>query len=130
MSQHLGAVALVIRDYDEAKAYYCDTLGFTIMNDVDMGAGKRWVTLMPPGSGPTRLLLAKAATPMQSAAIGNQAGGRVFVFLHTDDFWRDYNTYNSRGVLFREEPRHEPYGIVAVFEDLYGNLWDLLQPAG
>ena len=100
------------------------------MNDVDMGAGKRWVTLMPPGSGPTRFLLAKAATPIQSAAIGNQAGGRVFVFLHTDDFWRDYNIYKSRGVVFREEPRHEPYGIVAVFEDLYGNLWDLLQPAG
>ena len=127
MRQHLGAISLVITDYDEAKAYYADVLGFDIIEDRDMGGGKRWVTAAPPGSSQTRLLLARAATPAQAAAIGNQAGGRVFLFLHTDDFWRDYRLYRQRGVKFREEPRDEPYGIVAVFEDLYGNLWDLLQ---
>ncbi|MDQ0391250.1 VOC family protein [Labrys monachus] len=127
MSQHLGAVSLVVRDYDEAKAYYAGVLGFDIVEDRDMGEGKRWVTVAPPGSGGTRLLLAKAAGPAQAAAIGNQTGGRVFLFLHTDDFGRDYDLYRSRGVEFREEPRREAYGTVAVFEDLYGNLWDLLQ---
>jgi catechol 2,3-dioxygenase-like lactoylglutathione lyase family enzyme len=127
MPQHLGAVSLLIRDYDEAKAYYCDVLGFELVEDKDMGNDKRWVVVAPPGASSTSLLLARAATPVQVAAIGNQAGGRVFLFLHTDDFWRDHALYRSRGVKFREAPRDEPYGIVAVFEDLYGNLWDLLQ---
>jgi len=126
-SRHLGAVSLLIRDYDEAKAYYCGVLGFEPVEDKDMGGGKRWLLVAPPGAAQTCLLLARAATPAQEATIGNQTGGRVFLFLHTDDFWRDHRLYRSRGVRFREEPRDEPYGTVAVFEDLYGNLWDLLQ---
>jgi len=127
MSQYLGAISLVVRNYDEAKAWYAETLGFDIIDDIDLGGGKRWVTVAPPGSGETRLLLAEAATQEQIAAIGCQAGGRVFLFLHTDDFWRDHRLYKARGVKFCEEPRQENYGIVAVFEDLYGTRWDLLQ---
>jgi lactoylglutathione lyase len=127
MPQHLGAVSLVVRNYDEAKAWYAGVLGFDVVDDIDMGGGKRWVTLAPPGATETRLLLAQAATPDQAASIGKQTGGRVFLFLHTDDFWRDHQLYQARGVTFREEPRIEAYGTVAVFEDLYGNLWDLLQ---
>jgi catechol 2,3-dioxygenase-like lactoylglutathione lyase family enzyme len=116
-----------VRDYDEAKAYYTGVLGFTAVEDTDLGGGKRWLLVAPPGSQETRLLLAKAATPEQAARIGDQTGGRVFQFLHTDDFWRDFRVLSARGVKFRETPRREKYGTVAVFEDLYGNLWDLLQ---
>jgi catechol 2,3-dioxygenase-like lactoylglutathione lyase family enzyme len=127
MPQHIGYVALLVRDYDEAISYFTGTLGFTVVEDTDLGGDKRWVLVAPPRSVETRLLLARAASADQSSRIGNQTGGRVFLFLHTDDFWRDYQAYRSRGVLFREEPREEPYGIVAVFEDLYGNRWDLLE---
>jgi catechol 2,3-dioxygenase-like lactoylglutathione lyase family enzyme len=129
MKQHLGSICLLVRDYDEAKAYYIDKLGFDLIEDAAIGDGKRWVLLAPPGSQETRLLLAKAAGREQSARVGDQAGGRVFLFLHTDDFWRDYRVLRARGVTFCEQPRQEAYGVVAVFEDLYGNRWDLLQPA-
>jgi len=130
--QHLGAVTLLVRDYDEAIAYYTSILGFTLVEDLDQGAGKRWVMVAPPGpgAGGARLLLAKAATPAQMARIGDQAGGRVFLFLHSDDFVRDHAAMLARGVRFLEEPRHEAYGSVAVFADLYGNKWDLLQLKG
>jgi catechol 2,3-dioxygenase-like lactoylglutathione lyase family enzyme len=127
MPQHIGYVALLVRDYDEAISWFTAKLGFALAEDTDLGGGKRWVLVAPPGSAETRLLLAKAASASQLERVGNQAGGRVFLFLHTDDFWRDYEAYRARGVLFRREPRKEPYGTVAVFEDLYGNLWDLLQ---
>ncbi|MGO4335322.1 VOC family protein [Labrys sp. KB_33_2] len=129
MPQHLGAITLVVRDYDEARDWYVGKLGFDVVEDSDLGDGKRWLLVAPPGAGQTRLLLAKAASPMQTEAIGNQTGGRVFLFLNTDDFWRDHRLYLARGVRFHEEPRVEAYGTVAVFEDLYGNLWDLLQLA-
>ncbi len=127
--QHLGAVTLIVRDYDEAKAWYTNVLGFDVVEDVDMGEGKRWVTVSPPGSPETRLLLARAIKPEEIARIGDQTGGRVFLFLHTDDFARDHAAMTARGVRFLEAPRHEAYGTVAVFEDLYGNKWDLLEPA-
>jgi catechol 2,3-dioxygenase-like lactoylglutathione lyase family enzyme len=131
MPQTIGYVALVVRDYDEAIAYFTQRLGFTLIEDSGatdrLGNEKRWVLVSPPGSGGTNLLLARASTPAETASIGNQTGGRVFLFLHTDDFWRDYHEMQSRGVKFREEPRQEPYGTVAVFEDLYGNKWDLLE---
>ncbi|MBR0758465.1 VOC family protein [Bradyrhizobium jicamae] len=127
MPQHIGSISLLVRDYDEAIAYFTEKLGFGLVEDTDLGNGKRWVLIAPPGSMETRILLAKAATADQAQHIGDQAGGRVFLFLYTDDFWRDYEAYRARGVRFREEPRVEPYGIVAVFEDLYGNRWDLLQ---
>jgi catechol 2,3-dioxygenase-like lactoylglutathione lyase family enzyme len=125
--QRIGYVALVVRDYDEAIAYYTEALGFGVVEDTDLGGGKRWVLLAAPGSVETRLLLAKASTPEQMARIGDQTGGRVFLFLHTDDFQRDYREMSARGVKFCEAPREESYGTVAVFEDLYGNRWDLLQ---
>lgn len=129
MSAHaLVQVALVVRDYDEALAYYVGILGFELLEDRAMpDQGKRWVSVRPRGGG-CALLLARAANPRQEAAIGNQAGGRVFLFLHTDDFDRDYQAWRARGVRFREAPREEAYGTVAVFEDLYGNPWDLIQP--
>jgi catechol 2,3-dioxygenase-like lactoylglutathione lyase family enzyme len=127
MPQHIGYIALLVRDYDEAISYFIEKLGFTVAEDTDLGGGKRWVVVAPPGSIETRLVLAKAVSADQLPRIGNQTGGRVFLFLHTDDFWRDYRAYRSRGVLFREEPREEKYGIVAVFEDLYGNRWDLME---
>ncbi|MEP6897070.1 MAG: VOC family protein [Rhodanobacter sp.] len=127
MNQHLGALALLVADYDEAIEWYVRALGFELVEDSDMGGGKRWVLLAPPGSSETRLLLAKANGERQSSRIGNQAGGRVFLLLHTDDFDRDHAQMRARGVVFNEEPRHEVYGTVAVFQDLYGNLWDLLQ---
>jgi catechol 2,3-dioxygenase-like lactoylglutathione lyase family enzyme len=130
VSAHLGAVALLVRDYDEARDWYVNNLGFILVADSDMGGGKRWVVVAPPGAQETRLLLAKAVKPEEVAQIGNQAGGRVFLFLHTDDFARTHAAMKAKGVRFREEPRHETYGTVAVFEDLYGNKWDLLQPAG
>ncbi len=128
MKQKLGYIAVLVRDYDEAIQYYMAILGFQLIEDSAVGsAGKRWVVVAPAGATECRLLLARAVTPEEKAAVGNQAGGRVFLFLHTDDFWRDYRTYAARGVTFCEEPREEPYGTVAVFEDVYGNRWDLLQ---
>ncbi len=127
MAQHLGALSLLVRDYDEALAYYCGVLGFSCVEDTDLGGGKRWVLVAPPGAKECSLLLARATTPEQAAAIGHQSGGRVFLFLHTDDFARDHRRYREHGVRFLEEPRHEPYGTVAVFADLYGNRWDLLE---
>ncbi len=127
MQQHIGYIALLVRDYDEAISYFGEKLGFAVAEDTDLGGGKRWVLIAPPGSVEARLLLAKAVSIDQLHRVGDQTGGRVFLFLHTDDFWRDYETYRSRGVLFREEPREEPYGIVAVFDDLYGNRWDLIE---
>lgn len=128
MPSHIGAVALVVRDYDEAKAWYIEKLGFKAIEDTPLGEGKRWVVIAPPGSQETRLLLAQSATVEQDAFVGNQTGGRVFLFLRTDDFWRDHTAFKARGVAFIEEPREEKYATVAVFEDLYGNRWDLLQP--
>ncbi len=125
--QHIAYVAVVVRDYEEAKAYYCGVLGFELIEDTILPDGKRWVLVAPPGSRETRLLLARAATPEQAKRVGNQTGGRVFLFLHSDDFWRDYRALQENGVKFCEEPRKESYGLVAVFEDLYGNRWDLLQ---
>jgi catechol 2,3-dioxygenase-like lactoylglutathione lyase family enzyme len=130
MVQNLGYVALVVRDYDEALAFFTQALGFTVVEDTVLGEGKRWVLVRPPNSQGTSLLLAQSVTADQESRIGNQTGGRVFLFLHTDDFWRDYREMTERGVKFREPPREEPYGIVAVFEDLYGNKWDLLQLKG
>jgi len=129
MAQTLAQITLMVRDYDEAIAFLAQKLGFLLLEDSLMPDGKRWVVLKPNGSSSTTLLLAKAATPEQQNAIGNQAGGRVFLFLHTDDFWRDYHAMQSRGIKFLEAPREEPYGTVAVFEDLYSNKWDLLMPA-
>ncbi|SFS19821.1 Catechol 2,3-dioxygenase [Dyella sp. OK004] len=127
MKQHIGGLALVVADYDEAIAWYTRVLGFELLEDTKLGEDKRWVLLAPPGSQETRLLLAKAATSEQQASVGNQAGGRVFLFLHTDDFWRDYRRMQAAGAVFCEEPREEVYGTVVVFQDLYGNKWDLLQ---
>ena len=127
MKQHIGYVALVVRDYDEAIAFYTKTLRFNLIEDTPLDGGKRWVLVAPPNSRETRLLLAQASTPEQQSRIGNQTGGRVFLFLHTDDFWRDYHELKSRDVKFQRDPKEEPYGAVAVFEDLYGNKWDLLQ---
>jgi catechol 2,3-dioxygenase-like lactoylglutathione lyase family enzyme len=126
--QHIGYITLLVRDYEEAISYYTGKLGFEIVEDSDLGRGKRWVLVAPPGSSETRLVLAKAASESQISRIGDQAGGRVFLFLHTDDFWRDYKAFRARGIRFREEPREESYGTVAVFDDIYGNRWDLLQP--
>ncbi len=129
MPQSIACVALVVRDYDEAITFYVGTLGFSLLEDTYIAAqDKRWVVVAPPGSAKVSLLLARAVGAEQSSRIGNQTGGRVFLFLHTDDFWRDYRAYSDRGVKFTREPRVESYGTVAVFEDLYGNLWDLVQP--
>lgn len=130
MHQTIARITLVVPDYDEAIAFYRDSLGFDLLEDLDMGDGKRWVVLRPRGARETALLIAKADGATQMAAIGNQTGGRVAFFLHTDDFARDHAAMLAKGVDFREEPRHETYGIVAVFVDPFGNLWDLLQPAG
>ena len=128
MKQSIGYVALVVRDYDEAIGFYVGKLGFSLVEDTFIEAqSKRWVLIAPPGSSGTQLLLARAVGDEQSSRIGNQTGGRVFLFLHTDDFWRDYETYRQRGVEFVRDPKDESYGTVAVFKDLYGNLWDLLQ---
>jgi catechol 2,3-dioxygenase-like lactoylglutathione lyase family enzyme len=128
MKQSLVHVALVVRDYDEAIAFYTQKLNFTLVEDTyQPEQDKRWVVVAPPGSTGTTLLLARAATPEQEAFIGNQAGGRVFLFLNTDDFWRDYHEMVARGVPFVRAPKVAPYGTVAVFEDLYGNRWDLLE---
>jgi catechol 2,3-dioxygenase-like lactoylglutathione lyase family enzyme len=128
MPQILAQVTLLVRHYDEAIVFFTDSLGFRVIEDTPLGDGKRWVLVAPPASTGTSLLLAEAATPEQTARIGNQTGGRVFLFLHTDDFWSDYRQMKARNVKFLETPRKEPYGTVAVFEDLYGNKWDLLEP--
>lgn len=127
MKQSIVTVTLVIRDYDEAIDFYTRVLGCNLVEDTDLGEGKRWITVSPPGSTGTNLLLAQATTSEQVAHIGNQTGGRVFLFLETDDFYRDYPVLKSRGLNFIEEPRHETYGVVAIFEDLYGNRWDFIQ---
>ena len=129
MKQSLALVSLVVRDYDEALDFFVGKLGFSLVEDSFLPAeSKRWVVVAPPGAGESRLLLARASTPEQQSRIGAQTGGRVFLFLHTDDFWRDYRRYQAHGVVFVREPSDEAYGTVAVFKDLYGNLWDLVQP--
>jgi catechol 2,3-dioxygenase-like lactoylglutathione lyase family enzyme len=130
LKQSIGLTALLVRDYDEALQFYVGILGFHVVEDTFIAEqDKRWVIIAPAGSSESALLLARAASPEQAARIGNQTGGRVFLFLHTDDFWRDYTAYKTRGVVFVRDPKAESYGMVAVFKDLYGNLWDLLQPA-
>jgi catechol 2,3-dioxygenase-like lactoylglutathione lyase family enzyme len=130
MSQYLGLVSLVVRDYDEAIAFYVEKLGFSLVEDTYQPAqDKRWVVVSPPGARESAILLARAGNEHQRSRVGNQTGGRVFLFLYTDDFWRDFNAYKSRGVTFVREPKTEGYGTVAVFQDLHGNQWDLIQPA-
>jgi catechol 2,3-dioxygenase-like lactoylglutathione lyase family enzyme len=128
MKQSIACVSLLVRDYGEAIAFYTRKLRFSVMEDTAMGEGRRWVVLAPPGSAEARILLARAKNADEVAAVGRQAGGRVFLFLHTDDFARDYTEMRERGVKFNGEPRNEVYGTVAVFEDLYGNKWDLVMP--
>lgn len=128
MQQSIAHIALVVRDYDEALAFYVGKLGFDLLQDICLPEqNKRWVVIAPPGGSTTSLLLARATGAGQEACIGNQAGGRVFLFLQTDDFWRDYHRMLAAGVRFVGPPREEPYGTVAVFEDLYGTRWDLLE---
>ncbi len=128
MKQSIIHIALVVRDYDEAIAFYVGNLNFTLIEDSYQAAqDKRWVVVAPPGSTGTTLLLAQASKPEQESFIGNQAGGRVFLFLNTDDFWRDYQRMRTNGIRFIREPKVEAYGTVAVFADLYGNLWDLIE---
>ncbi len=128
MTQAIATVSLLVREYDEAIVFYRDRLGFSLVADTDLGGGKRWVIVAPPGNRGARLLLARADGPEQAATVGRQAGGRVMLFLETDDFARDHNWMMTNGVTFLEAPRHEPYGSVAVFVDLYGNKWDLIEP--
>ena len=131
MKQSIGLVALVVREYDEAIDFYVGTLGFSLVEDsYRPEQNKRWVVVAPQGAMASRLLLARAEGEEQSSRIGNQTGGRVFLFLKTDDFWRDYRAYKAKGVTFVREPKEEQYGTVAVFKDLYGNLWDLVQLQG
>ena len=125
--QRIAYVTLLVRDYDEAIAYYTGALGFQLIEDTPVAEGKRWVLVAPAGESGCCLLLAKAKNAEELGAVGHQAGGRVFLFLHTDDLARDYGAFAARGVCFCEQPREEPYGTVAVFTDLYGNRWDLLQ---
>lgn len=127
MPRRLSLTALLVRDYDEAIAFYVEKLGFALVEDADRGGGKRWVVVAPE-SGAPGLLLARASGAAQAARVGDQAGGRVFLFLETDDFARDHARMSAAGVRFLETPRHEPYGTVAVFEDLYGNRFDLIEP--
>lgn len=128
MPQHLGLVSLVVRDYDEAIAFYVGKLGFLLLEDTYQPAqNKRWVVVAPPGSKESGLLLARATNDEQLLHVGNQTGGRVFLFLYSDDFWSDFNSYKAHGIHFVREPKVENYGTVAVFEDLYGNQWDLVQ---
>jgi len=130
MNQSILHVALIVHDYDDAIDFYCNKLNFTLIDDTyQPEQDKRWVVVSPPGQGGTNLLLARAATPEQEKFIGNQSGGRVFLFLQTDNFQRDYDSMCDAGVTFVRDPKQEEYGTVAVFEDLYGNLWDLFQPA-
>ncbi|WP_428687060.1 VOC family protein [Roseibium sp.] len=129
MKQVIGAITLVVPDYDEALAFYAGTLGFGVIEDTRLNETKRWVLVAPKGSTETRLLLARADGDAQAAAVGNQTGGRVFLFLHTDDFDRDHGAMSAAGVTFLEAPRTEPYGKVAVFRDPFGNKWDLIEHA-
>lgn len=128
MKQEIIHIVLVVRDYDEAIAFYTEKLNFTLIEDTyQPEQDKRWVVVAPPGSSGTTVLLARASKPEQEPFVGNQTGGRVFLFLHTDDFWRDYHSMIAKGIHFVREPKEADYGLVAVFADLYGNLWDLLQ---
>ncbi|MEM9324731.1 MAG: VOC family protein [Bacteroidota bacterium] len=127
MKQYIDKLALLVSDYQEAIDYYCEILQFELIENTSMGEGKRWVVVRPPGGMGPALLLAKAKNEEQASAVGNQTGGRVFLFLHTDDFWRDYRRMQIAGVDFTEEPREEEYGTVIVFRDLYGNKWDLIE---
>jgi catechol 2,3-dioxygenase-like lactoylglutathione lyase family enzyme len=128
MPQSLAHVTLLVRDYDEALTFFTESLGFRVVEDTPLPGNKRWLVVAPPGSRGTSILLAQAATPEQFQQVGRQAAGRVFLFLHTDDFWRDHRLMLAANVKFLEQPRQESYGTVAVFEDLYGNKWDLLEP--
>ncbi|MEZ9245100.1 VOC family protein [Vibrio lentus] len=127
IQQQIGNIALVVDNYDDAIEFYTKKLQFTLIEDTNLGGGKRWVQVSPPNSNGTNLLLAQASNEEQKLSIGNQTGGRVFLFLQTNDFWRDYELMRANGVVFNEEPRVEEYGTVVVFQDLYGNKWDLLQ---
>jgi len=130
MKQSISLVSLIVRDCDEALQFFVGKLGFALVEDSDVAAQeKRWIVIAPRGGGGCRMLLARASTQAQEARIGSQTGGRVFLFLSTDDFWRDYEEYKAKGVEFVRAPKKEPYGTVAVFRDLYGNLWDLIEPA-
>lgn len=126
MNRTISHIALVVNDYAEAIAFYTQKLNFRLLEDIQLSDTKRWVVISPQGHSGCNLLLAKAATEEQILRVGNQTGGRVFLFLHTDDFWRDYNSMRLKGVEFVEDPRTEKYGTVVVFKDLYGNLWDLI----
>lgn len=128
MKQYISRIALVVRDYDEAIDFYTQKLRFELIEDTQLSEVKRWVVVAPPGSKECCLLLAKAKNEKELAAVGNQTGGRVFLFLYTDDFWRDYERMTAEGIEFVRPPAEEPYGIVSVFKDLYGNLWDFIQP--
>jgi catechol 2,3-dioxygenase-like lactoylglutathione lyase family enzyme len=128
MKQHIAHITLVVSDYDEAISFYTEKLGFDLIEDTVLSETKRWVRIAPKGSKECCLLLAKAANDEQKSRIGNQTGGRVFLFLHTDNFWRDYENLHEKGVVFVREPSAESYGTVAVFKDLYSNLWDLIEP--
>lgn len=128
MKQKLAHIAILVDEYDRAIRFYTDVLGFDLLEDVPLGEQKRWVLVAPKGSDGCSLLLAKAANAEQESRVGNQTGGRVFLFLHTDNFWRDYNGLLAKGIHFVRVPTQEAYGMVAVFEDLYGNLWDLIEP--
>src|SRR6188474_3255398 len=128
MNQHLALISLLVHDYDEAIAFYVGKLNFTLLEDTVMSETKRWVIVVPPGHGPSGLLLAKAANDEQKSRVGNQTGGRVFLFLHTDNFQRDFENLKAKEIKIVRGPVIEPYGTVAVFADLYGNLWDLIEP--
>ncbi len=130
MNQHIAHIALVVSNYDEAIKFYTEKLNFILVEDTKLSETKRWVKVAPPGNGQCCLLLAQAATDEQKSRVGNQTGGRVFLFLYTDDFWRDYYTMIEKKINFVRPPVKEPYGTVAVFEDLYGNLWDFIEPTG
>lgn len=127
IKQRISNIALVVESYDDAIEFYTKKLNFQLIEDSDLGGGKRWVQISPPNAAGTNILLAKASNDVQQQSIGNQAGGRVFLFLETNDFWRDYQHMKNQGVVFTEEPRTEEYGTVVVFKDLYGTKWDLLQ---
>ncbi len=127
IKQRIANIALVVENYDDAIAFYTEKLNFQLISDVDLGGGKRWVQISPPNANGTNILLAKASNAQQQQSVGNQAGGRVFLFLQTNDFWRDYQDMKAQGVEFTEEPRVEEYGTVVVFKDLYGTKWDLLE---
>ena len=128
MKQKIAHIALVVKEYDEAIKFYSEKLDFQVLEDTKLTEDKRWVLIAPPGAEECSILLAKAATGAQTSRIGNQTGGRIFLFLYTDNFWRDYNKMLDRNINFIRPPKEEDYGLVAVFEDLYGNLWDLIQP--